>query len=66
MAKTKETLVFCNDCKNCTPDVRPEKCSVDGKPIIGKCHYWTESKSCLLSWPHVCVHYEDKAVNIRL
>lgn len=60
MAKTAPKLVFCGKCKNCTPITEPEKCSVTGEPIIGTCPHWTESASCLLSWPHVCIHYDAK------
>ena len=62
----KPKLVQCGNCKNCEPVTEPEKCSVAGEPIIGKCPHWTESASCLLSWPHVCIHYKDKAVNVKL
>jgi len=60
MAKEKVALVQCGGCKKCVPVTEPEKCSVDGKPIIGTCEHWTESRSCLLSWFHSCEHYEEK------
>ena len=66
MAKTTPILVLCGNCSRCEPITEPEKCSVEGKPIIGTCPYWTESKSCLLSWPHVCKFYEDKGIGISV
>ena len=66
MAKTTPILVLCGNCKRCEPITNPEKCSVKGEPIIGRCEHWTESKSCLLSWPHVCKFYKDKGIGVNV
>jgi hypothetical protein len=60
VSKSAKDFVLCGNCKKCTLVTDREKCSVDGKPILGRCVHWTESKSCLLSWPHVCVYYDAK------
>lgn len=59
MAKTTVKKVQCGRCKNCTPTMDKEKLSIAGKPILGTCPYWTESKSVLLSWWHVCKFYDE-------
>ena len=66
MAKESPKLVQCGNCKKCEPVTEPTKCSVKGEPIIGKCPHWTESASCLLSWPHVCKFYKDKGIGVSV
>ena len=53
--------VCCGKCANCTPLTEPEKLSVRGEPILGRCPYWTQSKSTLLSWMMKCKHYVEAA-----
>lgn len=61
MAKVALKFVTCGTCTNCTPVTSPENLlSITKEPILGRCPHWTQSKSVLLSWPHVCKYYEEK------
>lgn len=48
---------FCYECENCTEVTEKDKLSIQGKPILGRCPYWTESKSVLLSQPACKTHF---------
>ena len=54
--------VQCATCIHCTPTTDKNKLSIYGEPILGTCPYWTESKSVLLSWWHVCKKYKERIV----
>lgn len=47
----------CADCANCTPVTTFHTLNINGEPTLGRCPYWTESKSCLLSWMHECRYF---------
>ena len=65
MAKIKVVYVTCGSCANCEPVTAPENLlSIKGKPILGRCPHWIESKSVLLSWPHVCKFYKEKVEKV--
>lgn len=45
-----EEIHYCRECEHCTEVCEPENLlSVKKKPILGRCPYWTESRSVLLS-----------------
>ena len=60
MAKSNAEIHFCYQCENCTEVTEPEKLSVAGEPILGRCPYWTESKSVLLSQIACKEHFIEK------
>lgn len=50
MAKGNEVVHVCRDCVNVTPLTDHHLLSVHGRePTLGRCPYWTESRSVLLS-----------------
>lgn len=63
MAKNNKELHRCGDCEKVTPVTSPHHLlNIKGEPTLGTCPYWTESRCCLLSWPHECNHFEEKVV----
>lgn len=60
MAKATKTIHICRDCVKVELVREPENLlSIKGEPILGRCEYWTESRSVLLSWPHECDFFDD-------
>ena len=45
---TKE-LHYCGECPHCTPITDARSLSIEGKPTLGTCPYWTESPNVILS-----------------
>ena len=59
--RDKSVLHRCGDCANITPVTEPRQLlSIDGKPTLGTCPYWTESRCTLLSWKSECEHFREK------
>ena len=59
-AKTKEKHK-CGDCANVTEVWEPHQLlSLEGKPTLGTCPYWKESRCTLLSWRSDCAHFKPK------
>lgn len=55
MGKKSVELHKCGECENIMLLYEPHNLlSVEGKPTMGRCPHWTESRSALLSWPHEC------------
>lgn len=51
----------CGECANVTEVLQPRQLlSLDGKPTLGTCPYWTESRCTLLSWKSNCKHFKPK------
>ena len=63
MAKGNTEVHVCRECVNCTEVTEPEKLSVKGEPILGRCPFWTESKSVLLSQIACKENFEAKENN---
>lgn len=61
-AKKKEvTLVCCGECGNVTLVTEFHTLTVHGRePTLGRCPYWTESRSLLLSQKIECKHYKTR------
>lgn len=49
MSTPKEKTKVCDFCKHCTPYMEFRTLSIEGKPTMGTCPYWTSSKCVLLS-----------------
>ena len=47
--KTPKEIHFCRECAHVTVVDDFFTLSLDGKPTLGKCEYWTSSKCVLLS-----------------
>ena len=57
----KPLLRRCGDCDNVTEVLEPKNLlSLEGKPTLGTCPYWTESRCTLLSWKSYCKHFKPK------
>ena len=57
----KQELHKCGDCANVTEVWEPHQLlSLEGKPTLGTCHYWTQSRCTLLSWKSDCKHFKQK------
>jgi len=64
--KTSQQLHRCGDCANVTEVLKPHQLlSLDGKPTLGTCPYWTESRCTLLSWRSDCMHFKPKTNRIQ-
>ena len=51
----------CGECANVTEVWEPHNLlSLEGKPTLGTCPYWTESRCTLLSWKSKCIHFKPK------
>lgn len=51
----------CGDCANVTEVWEPHQLlSLEGKPTLGTCPYWTESRCTLLSWRSFCIHFKPR------
>ena len=51
----------CGDCANVTEVWEPHQLlSLEGKPTLGTCPYWTMSRCTLLSWKSDCKHFKPK------
>lgn len=52
----------CGDCANVTEVWEPHQLlSIEGKPTLGTCPYWKESRCVLLSWRSDCEHYKMRS-----
>lgn len=59
--KKVEPLVCCGECANVTPVTDSHTLTVHGRePTLGRCPYWTESRSLLLSQKIECKHYKTR------
>lgn len=59
--KARNELHRCGDCANCTEVWEPHNLlSLKGEPTLGRCPYWKESRSVLLSWLSNCIHFKPK------
>ena len=59
--KKVEPLVCCGECGNVTLVTEFHTLTVHGRePTLGRCPYWTESKSLLLSQKIACKHYKTR------
>jgi hypothetical protein len=38
--------------------------SIDGRPTLGTCPFWKESRCVLLSWRVCCEHFEQKDIEL--
>lgn len=57
---TTTQLHKCGDCANVTEVTEPHQLfSLEGKPTLGTCPYWTQSRCTLLSWKSDCKHYKQ-------
>lgn len=62
MAKEGVEKHRCGDCECVEPVIAPSHLlSVDGRPTLGTCPFWTESRCVLLSWRSECKHFKPKA-----
>ena len=53
----------CGDCANVKEVWWPHQLlSLEGKPTLGTCPYWKESRCVLLSWRSSCKHFKRKNV----
>lgn len=60
-AKKEVTLVCCGECGNVTLVTEFHTLTVHGRePTLGRCPYWTESRSLLLSQKIACKHYKTR------
>lgn len=60
-AKKEVTLVCCGECGNVTLVTEFHTLTVHGRePTLGRCPYWTESRSLLLSQKIECKHYKTR------
>ena len=50
----------CRDCQNCEPVTEFHTLSMKGEPTLGRCPYWTQSKSVLLSLDYCTEHFKRK------
>jgi len=51
----------CGDCANVTEVWKPHNLlSVEGKPTLGTCPYWKDSRCVLLSMTSLCPHFEPR------
>lgn len=52
----------CGDCANVTEVLEPHQLlSLDGRPTLGTCPFWTLSRCTLLSWKSDCIHFKPKS-----
>ena len=59
--KKEVALVCCGECGNVTLVTEFHTLTVHGRePTLGRCPYWTESKSLLLSQKIACKHYKTR------
>lgn len=57
----KQELHKCGDCANVTEVWEPHNLlSLEGKPTLGTCPYWTLSRCTLLSWKIECKYFKPK------
>lgn len=64
--KQQPQLHKCGDCANVTEVWEPHQLlSLDGRPTLGTCPYWKESRCTLLSWKSDCKHFKQKNYGIR-
>lgn len=60
----KKELHRCGDCANVTEVLEPSQLlSLEGKPTLGTCPYWKQSRCTLLSWRSDCKHFKPKQSN---
>ena len=65
-ANVKE-LHRCGDCANVTEVWEPPQLlSLEGKPTLGTCPFWTQSRCTLLSWKTNCQHFKPKKHEVRI
>ena len=62
MAKKHPIITHrCGDCANVSPVLdKHNLLDLKGKPTLGICPYWTESRCTLLSWESECKHFKQK------
>ena len=60
MAKRKVVVLHpCRECVHCVPVMKPfNLLSLKGEPTLGRCPYWTESRSFLLGQRTECRKWE--------
>jgi len=58
--KQPEVLHFCRECANVTIVTRFNTLSIQGKPTLGECPYWTESRCVLLSQAACKEHFKPR------
>jgi len=59
-APISEEIHYCRECAHVTPVMAFNTLTVHGQlPTLGRCHYWTQSRSVLLS-ERACDHYKKK------
>lgn len=59
--KKEVVLVCCRDCKECVAVTEFHTLTVHGRePTLGRCPYWTESRSFLLSQRIACGRFQRK------
>ena len=59
--KADGKLHKCGDCANVKEVLWPKQLlSIEGRPILGMCPYWTLSRCTLLSWKSDCKHFKPK------
>jgi len=61
----KAELHRCGDCSHAVPVMEPKNLlSIDGRPTLGTCPFWKESRCVLLSWRVCCEHFEQKDIEL--
>lgn len=61
MAKSAPLPIhYCHECANVTIVTRFNTLSIQGKPTLGTCPYWKESKCVLLSQRACKEHFEPR------
>lgn len=63
MAAKSEEVHHCIECVYCVKVTEPSTMlSLEGKPILGRCWFWTESRSFLLSQKS-CKNFDKREEN---
>lgn len=63
-AKAVQVKHRCADCANITEVWEPHRLlSVEGKPTLGTCPHWKESRCVLLSMKSFCPHFVQRVAD---